>query len=381
MKETKYLATALSLTAIPDIDFLLRAIVADLQLTPTQYQRAVDRYEAVGRYLERPDSPLARLSPRVFPQGSMALQTSIKPIDRLEHDLDLVSQTLPSGHNPIWLYETTYKWLSANAQYQPILERYKRCIRLNYAGDFHLDVVPAEPDPIRPTPCIRVPDRRIVDWSPSNPVGYIAWFQARAVEVQGSVRAIAPVPPQQRPSEKAILSLAVQVIKRRRDWAFREDQTNAPRSILLTTLAGMMYDGGSQPLPNVIHDILVGVDEAIIAAAPARIVVVNPTNPSESFSDCFTDISYQRFVTFIRRFRGEMEELLSVVGGIPALSSSLGRMFGEQPTNRSLIAWGERAQQRRATSSLRFDGTAGLAVTADRVAASSIVPANTFHGQ
>lgn len=97
------MASALTRSAILDLDYLLKQIIEDLQLTPTQYREAVEHYEAVGRYLDHPRSPLAHLRPQIFPQGSMALQTTVKPIGRQEYDLDLVSQTLPSGQHPMWL--------------------------------------------------------------------------------------------------------------------------------------------------------------------------------------------------------------------------------------------------------------------------------------
>jgi SMODS domain-containing protein len=375
------MASALTRSVIPDLDYLLKQIIEDLQLTPTQYKEAVEHYEAVGRYLEHQGSPLAHLQPVIFPQGSMALQTTVKPIGRQEHDLDLVSQTLPSGRDPMWLYETTYAWLAANPQYAPILERYKRCIRLSYAQKFHLDVVPAEPDQRRPVPCILVPDCNILDWTPSNPLGYIGWFQSRAILriVEGRVRAMAPVPAQQTAEDKAALVIAVQVIKRRRDWAFREDIDHAPRSVLLTTLAGLHY-GGQESVIEAIAAILAATEAAIDAAAPDRIVVVNPTNPDESFTEAFNEISYRKFTNFVRVFRREIADLLSVVGGFPALTGQLTAMFGSEPAEKAVLAWGKRLHEAR-SGALRFSAAGGLAVGSDISKATQGVPRNNFYGE
>lgn len=375
------MASALTRSVVPDLDYLLKQVIEDLQLTPTQYKEAVEHYEAVGRYLEHPSSPLAHLHPWIFPQGSMALQTTVRPMGRLEHDLDLVSQTLPSGRNPMWLYETTYAWLAANPQYAPILERYKRCIRLNYAKKFHLDVVPAEPDPSRPVPCILVPDRNILDWTPSNPLGYIGWFRSRAIlrMVEGRIRAMAPVPAQQTAEDKAPLIIAVQVIKRRRDWAFRDDVDHAPRSVLLTTLAGLHY-GGQESVIEAVYAILAATEAAIDAAAPDRIVVVNPTNPDESFTEAFNEVSYRKFTNFIRTFRREIGDLLSVVGGFPALTGQLTAMFGGAPAENAVVAWGKRLHEAR-SGALRFSAAAGLAVGSDVSQATHRVPSNSFYGE
>ncbi len=66
------------------------------------------------------------------------------------------------------------------------MERLPRCIRLNYAGDFHLDIVPAVPDFEVGGTYIFVPDldaNLAIDapqndrWKPSNPKGYQIWFE------------------------------------------------------------------------------------------------------------------------------------------------------------------------------------------------------------
>jgi hypothetical protein len=375
------MASTLTQSAIPDLDYLLKQVIQDLQLTPTQYEEAVKHYEAVGRYLEHADSPLFHLRPAMFPQGSMALQTTVKPIGRQEHDLDIVSQTLPSGRDAMWLYETTYAWLAANPQYAPIIERYKRCIRLNYATKFHLDVVPAEPDQDRPVPCILVPDRNILDWTPSNPLGYIGWFQSRAILriLEGRLRAMAPVPAQQSPEDKPPLVIAVQVMKRRRDWAFRNEIADAPRSVLLTTLAGLHY-GGQASVIEAIYGILVATEAAIDVAAPNRIVVVNPTNPDESFTEAFNDVSYRKFTSFVRNFRREIADLLSVVGGFPALTGQLAAMFGTEPAEKAVLNWGKRLNEARSRA-LRFSAAGGLAVEGDVSESTYRVPPNTFYGE
>ena len=67
---------------------LLFAGARELDLTPTQYSRAVQHYEAVGQYLD--GGPLLVYSPVIFAQGSMAIGTATKPIGRDEFDIDLM---------------------------------------------------------------------------------------------------------------------------------------------------------------------------------------------------------------------------------------------------------------------------------------------------
>ena len=73
------------------LDSLLFDICEALQLTPTQHQKAVDRYSAIARTLDGPDSPFKQIESNLYPQGSMRLGTTVKPIDG-PHDLDFVCE-------------------------------------------------------------------------------------------------------------------------------------------------------------------------------------------------------------------------------------------------------------------------------------------------
>jgi hypothetical protein len=364
---------------IPDLDFLLRAIVADLQLTPSQYANAEEKYRGMARWLEAPESPLRRFGPiRIYPQGSMALRTTVRPIRYMEYDLDAVCQLGPTSLSPMELFELLYRRLQANPDYEGLLERMKRCIRLNYDGNFHLDVIPAEPDPSRNAPCILVPDRKLRDWWPSNPKGLIAWFEGQAAQSREVAKRVEPIPPPEDASEKSVLATAVQVIKRRRDWRFRGDD-DAPRSIVLTTLAGLSYRG-ENTVVEAVYKILLAVSAAVRTAAPRRLEVVNPTNPAERFTDAFTDASYRAFTDFVDSFLEETTALLQLTGGIPAWRDALSKMFGDGSAKRAVMLYGEKLQAVRGAADLRFGPAAGLAIVAPRPDAVRPIRPHNFYG-
>jgi len=77
--------------AFGSLDELLDAICEKLQLSPTEYQLAERRYEGIGTYIDRHKLP-APFRPRVYPQGSVALGTTMRPKGRQEHDIDLVCE-------------------------------------------------------------------------------------------------------------------------------------------------------------------------------------------------------------------------------------------------------------------------------------------------
>lgn len=118
-----------------------------LELTPTQYREAETKYRAVGRWLADSDSLLAFWEPEIYPQGSMLLGTTVRPYGRNEYDLDLVCQIHYCAQQPpMTIYKWVHERLSAHETYKEMLEPLKRCLRLNYAGDFHLDILPAWPE-------------------------------------------------------------------------------------------------------------------------------------------------------------------------------------------------------------------------------------------
>ena len=68
----------------------LEATCEQLELTPTQYELAKSRYEGVGRWLAASSHPaLSGLA--IYVQGSTAIGTTVKPIGRNEHDVDLIA--------------------------------------------------------------------------------------------------------------------------------------------------------------------------------------------------------------------------------------------------------------------------------------------------
>ena len=160
------------------LDSLLEQVCLAVQLTAKQYRDAKEKYEAVGGWLSADGSLLKAFRPVIYPQGSMRLGTTNRPWVGEEFDLDLICQLHGCGSaNPLAVYELAYGRLNEHGTYKGILEKKKRCVRLNYAGNFHLDIVPACPDPVRGGTCVKVPDRKLTCWFPTNPIGFGDWFR------------------------------------------------------------------------------------------------------------------------------------------------------------------------------------------------------------
>lgn len=109
----------------------------------------------------------------------MALGTTVAPI-KGPHDLDFVLQLSRDCNsvNPMALIRTLHDFLRQHGTYSSMTTLKNRCVRITYADEFHMDVLPACPDVAAGGTCIRVPDRAVSGWSDSNPKGYIEWFQS-----------------------------------------------------------------------------------------------------------------------------------------------------------------------------------------------------------
>jgi hypothetical protein len=384
--------------ARPDLDQLLADICEALQLSATQYKNAEEKYQNVGKWLAASDSPLARLHPRIYPQGSMALQTTVRPWNDEDcYDVDLVLEVDPTSDNPMSLYRAVARRLSDSHHYRDILKLKKRCLCLNFTGDdyaFHMDILPARPDETRGGTCIEIPDRQTPEeWQPSDPIGYRNWFD-RTAECQAILlaeRKQEPLPDNDSAYAKAVLKRAVQLMKRRRDLMIR-DADLAPRSVVLTTLAGTHYRGERDVL-SALAAILRGIKLEILAAQPNRIMVCNPTNPDEKFCESFkTDAQYKAFTGFVDEFLAEVNEL-TALNGLTRLEPVLTKMFGERMTKRALLEYGNRISAARDGGEIRtgtVSGKAGLVMGSGFPAGASskrgpaeagrAVPRNTFFG-
>lgn len=368
------------------MDDLLWRICDELQLSPSRYQQAVDRYNAVCQWLEAEGSSVASFKPTIYPQGSMRIGTTVKPSGRDEHDLDFVCEFQVRAamfSSPLQLLKLLEGRLQQHKTYAAILEMKNRCIRLNYANEFHMDILPACPDGGSGNGCLVVPDRESRWWKPSNPKGYADWFEQRcelAIQVLMAERArilakAEPVPDQEATAEKATLKRVVQLLKRWRDLRYAKNCDAAPISMVLTTLAAQNYQGQlsvSQAMSGILAKMV-----AMTETAKPRIYVLNPANPQEDLSERWADpVQYMAFVSGIRELHQQWSRTMTAVG-MQNVSKALENSFGE-PVKAAFTKQANRLQELRANSALRV--TPAGVITAASTVGVAMRP-NTFHGK
>lgn len=317
--------------AYAELDDLLLRICLKLQIAASQYQLAKERYEAISKWLSAEGSILAGFDLVIYPQGSIRIGTTVKPIFQIEFDLDLVLEFRALNPrlfpNPVNLLDLVEMRIKEHATYRKMYERKNRCIRICYANDFHLDILPACPDRDAGGTCLLVPDREAQAWKPSNPKGYARWFESKAVPgVVKMTRDIEPIPAQEDVGEKFPLQLVTQLLKRDRDIRYQRNCQKAPISIVLTTLAASHYRGEESVSLS-----LLAILKNIVACLPAndRLRVYNPSNLKEDLSERWEKDreAYRLFVEGITAFHKDWEQLLTQRG--EGVTKSLELLFGE----------------------------------------------------
>ena len=213
---------------------------------------------------------------KVERQGSYALGTLIKPVDdNDEYDADIQIVMNPNRNwEPKDYVNEVYETLKNNQTYADKLRRKTRCITVDYAGDFHLDVVPRVTIQGKHYVC----NRNDNEFEVTDGVGYRDWFNEKNRITGGNLKRV------------------VRLLKYLRD----HKNNYTAKSILLTTLAGNSIkasDEGTEAVSTV-ADVLVTVltrmDE-YLQQHPHMPDIGNPVLPGETFNRHWDQTKYTNF--------------------------------------------------------------------------------------
>lgn len=160
------------------------------------------------------------------PQGSWPHETIIKPADGVEFDADFMLIMEEHGawtDSPKTYLTKVYEALARHGTYKDLVQPAKcRCVRVVYAGDYHVDVVPA----------VELSDGRQVivngdddEWEDTNPAGFTAWMKQKNDIANGNLKRV------------------IRLFKYLRD---HRDNFKLTRSVLLTAMLGERVDAAKK---------------------------------------------------------------------------------------------------------------------------------------
>ena len=376
---------------------LLREIAESLDLNETQKKLAEDSYTAVANVLAESGNPLLEHA-KIYPQGSFRLGTSVKPLGREEFDLDFVCH-VPIDSSRITskeIYGVVGEALSSHGTYEKMLEPKKRCWRLNYAGNFHMDITPSTIDEQHYGDGEMVPDRELSRWKESNPIGYAEWVEridsisptVSSMRIAMESASIEPLDTDN--SNNGVLKKFIQIIKRNRDFYFQEHSLSeyAPISILLTTIAAKAY---KMCVERKSYTDMLELFEDVLTAMPLFIrrnsewgymqyMVENPSHPKENFAEKWnTSTLYEEaFNIWSRDFVSLVGELRVIEGkGIDVYANKMKELLGKKPVERVIEARAKNMYDHKSGGTLGV--LAGIGTVASNV--NAITPKkNTFFG-
>lgn len=310
---------------------ILEQYAEELDISESKYIEAKDRYEAVGEWLGKDDSKLFKYKPEIYPQGSFCLGTVIKPIsNKDEYDIDLVcflSELKKQNTSQYELKKVVGDRLNENEMYKGLLEKEgNRCWTLNYADEFHMDILPSiADDDMRIlggfyTDAILITDKKEInnnnpEWPKSNPKGYANWFQTRQekifVMVKKQLAEVEKANVDEIPNfrVKTPLQRAIQILKRHRDIYFsKKDERFKPISIIITTLSAIRYNGEND-IYNAIFNIISSLDVNMLIKEN-EFKIPNPVNPGENFADAWNENSL--YVEAFKEWINDVKKVFSL---------------------------------------------------------------------
>lgn len=273
------------------------------------------RVLAVGNFLQGANG-FGAAAEDLIAQGSYAHKTIIKPVGNHEFDADVL---LPMAEQDDWepkdYVDNLYTKLRGSATYRDLVSRRTRCVVVNYANEFHIDVVPY---------LVRddghwITNRRDNKLENTNPEGYSEWFDER-----------------DRIARRRLVEV-VRLLKYLRDYK----QTFSVRSVVLTYLLAtqvtatqeLFYPGCYDDLPSALVRLLTDLD-AWLQARPDLPTMTDPSCPAQNFHDRWNQEEYANFRVKINGYAAKAQEAYAAEGveaSLKAWQEIFGATFVKPP--------------------------------------------------
>jgi hypothetical protein len=222
-------------------------------------------------------------------QGSWAHRTIIRPVGNREFDADIL---LLLEESPEWVddkkrYITETLRALQRSAYSGMVEKHTRCVRVTYADECHVDVVPY----------VELDDGRGVivnsasnEFESSNPAGFADWMKEKDDLASGNLRK------------------AIRLLKYLRDFK----GTFAVPSVILTTILGervVAWDAEDRypDVPTTLKNLLSDLDDWL-QARPTLPTIVDPSCPDVAFNHRWDQDRYGNFRNRIHTYSAWVDD-------------------------------------------------------------------------
>ena len=367
-------------------------LIDDLDISPTMFKNAVEKYKALAAYLQRHG-----IDSDIYPQGSFALGTVVRPLrggEEAAYDLDFICQVNASKEttDPKPVYDQLKSALLSSDEYSKKITPFSEGFMIEYADigsiSFSIDIVPAV-DEAEETKAslvrsglredvaqlsIAIPRERNehFDWISNNPRGYKTWFdeinapflnysryeyRSKLFEENRSIFAsIADIPEE---LDRSAVQRAIQILKQHRN-AFYEKVTDGdeikPISAIISTIVCSvaskcsinadpfdLIDAVTKEVSSLKH-LLNGsgargstasdADNDLIKKKNGKWILLNPANPMDNLMNAWSDNSRTApmFFMWIDAVRNDLIDSLSLNDA--EFREAISNGFGKEYVNR-----------------------------------------------
>lgn len=365
------------------------SIIDRLDISPTMYDNAVKKYEAITQFLI--DNGIKA---DMYPQGSFAVGTVTRPYSKdnnAAYDLDCICQVDGNRDDtvPADLRNRIQKALESNEIYKSRLIVEDECFTIKYAdcgdAEFSIDIVPAVDESskrkeILAKKCknselintaIAIPKfntERDYEWLTNNPKGFQKWFndvnepfmvavreQYRQKLFENNATMYASVEEIPSQLERSSLQRVIQILKYHRNKYYKDlDSDLKPISAILNTVVARIADGYDRKKDCGVFELLEFVlDEFEIYSKHQKVSeiefknnygarsaisynnkkwnIANPANPEDNLADKWNSDARIPMVFFkwIATVKYDLVEMLRT-GDDQAFGVMLENAFGSQ---------------------------------------------------
>ena len=249
----------------------------EVNLNKTRLQKLNSSSSAVDTFL----SGNLDLYEKTERQGSYGLKTIIKPVGTREYDADqLLYMTYDEDKEPKDYINNVYDCLKGNDNYKDKVHRRTRCVYIDYAGDFHLDLVPCitQQDWFTQEEKYFICNNKENEFELTDGTGYRDWFNEKTKITNGDLKRV------------------TRLLKFLRD----HKRNFSVKSILLTTLIGnSVYSSDEwgkdfKDIPTSLKTISNRINN-FLQANISMPKICNPVLSTESFTRHWDQDKYSNF--------------------------------------------------------------------------------------
>ena len=282
-----------------------------VNLNQARIDQLDQRVEAITNFLTG-HPMLGSVVIELIPQGSYAHKTIIKPVNGRDFDADVLMYVHEQDAWDPKDYIAALYAAFRGGPYRDMVDRKTRCVTVDYANDFHIDVVPY----LERGGGRYVTNRHQNRFELTNPEGFNEWLDERNRDASNHLVEV------------------IRLVKYLRDFK----GTFSIKSVILTTLlasqvnqAHLLGDAAYYAdMPTTLWRVITALD-AYLQANPIMPTIADPSHTGENFSDRWDQDGYANFRSKIHYYAGKIHAAYRE--GDKAISLKLWQeVFGEEFT-------------------------------------------------